>query len=75
MSIVTRGGDSRGQEEGTKVKATKTSGGGGDASRSYDPPKECNFSSFVLYLSYNIVVICPVGLLENNFCEPMRRPL
>jgi len=31
-----RGGDSRGQGEGTKVKATKTRGG--SASPSYNPP-------------------------------------
>jgi len=45
------GGDSRGQGEGTKVKATKTSRGGGlNASPSYNPPRDCNISSYDLLL-------------------------
>jgi len=35
-----------GQGEGSKVKATKTSGGW-NASPSYNPPRDCNISSFV----------------------------
>jgi len=31
----------------TKVKATKISRGGGDASPSYNPPMVCNISSFI----------------------------
>jgi len=43
------GGDSVGQGEGSKMKATKTSGGG-DASPSYNPPKACNISSLLFIL-------------------------
>jgi len=44
-----RGGDSRGQGEGTKVKATKTSGRDWDASPSYNPFRDCNISSYYYY--------------------------
>jgi len=46
-SISHRGGVSRGQGEGTKVKATKISGGGGDASPSYNPPMDCHTYSYI----------------------------
>jgi len=37
-----------GQGEGSKVKATKTSGGVGNASPSYNPPRDLNISSLCL---------------------------
>jgi len=39
------GGDSKGQAEGTKLKATKTRRGGGDASPPYNPAWNCKISS------------------------------
>jgi len=39
------------QGEGTKVKVTKTSGGGRvNTSLSHNPPRDCNISSFFLNL-------------------------
>jgi len=51
-----RGGDSGGgQGWESKVKATKTSGRG-NASPSYNPPRDCNISSYIHnYIYYNIV--------------------
>jgi len=46
-SISTKGSDSRGQEEGTNMEATKTSGGK-NASPSYNPPRDCNISSLYM---------------------------
>jgi len=45
--MSTRGGDSRGQGEGTIVKATRPVGRG-DFSLSYNPPRDCNISSLIL---------------------------
>jgi len=55
MSLSTRCSDSRGQGEGTKVKATKTSGGGGAPVRHTIPLGIVIFLVFKILVAYFLV--------------------
>jgi len=68
MSIITRGGDLRGQGEGTKVKATKTSGGGGGGT----PVRHTIPLGIVIFL-----VLCrylKIFFVCNLVCKPILIP-
>jgi len=57
-----RDGDSSWQGEESKVKSTKTSGGRVNASLSYNRPRDCNISSFLIFN------FCTIFLLIKRKC-------